>query len=70
MIHQKTNPECLRTPGKCYFFEYCHFESDKLNELKAHMENNTQSHMEAITVQVDKLRSLCESVRNTVRMSE
>jgi len=69
MIHQKSNPECLRTPGRCYYFEYCGFQSDNLNELKAHMENNTQSHIEAVTAKLSKMQSLCESVRNAVRMS-
>ncbi|KAF6039384.1 TRAF3 [Bugula neritina] len=54
----KTNPECLRTAGKCYYFEYCHFESDKLNELKAHLKSTTSKHLEALTVRVHELENV------------
>jgi len=68
IVHQKTNPECLRTAGKCYFFEYCHFESDNLNELKAHLKSKTSKHLEAIAVRVHELENVSTKSKDMVRI--
>ncbi|KAF6019057.1 TRAF3 [Bugula neritina] len=58
IVHQKTNPECLRTAGKCYFFEYCHFQSGDLNELKAHLKSKASKHLEALAVRAHELENV------------
>lgn len=67
-MHQRTHSDCVTTAGKCYYHEYCGFETNDLRELKAHLENTKAEHMEYLTVKVAEMEQSSNKAKQLVRI--
>ena len=66
VTHQRIDPDCLTKPGKCFYFDYCGFESSTIEELQRHLKENSRTHLESLTLKIDGLDQLSTKATDTV----
>ncbi|XP_067939718.1 TNF receptor-associated factor 3-like [Watersipora subatra] len=52
IVHMRTNMFCLSEAGKCYYYKYCNFEAEDVQELRKHLLAYEDFHLEKVTHQV------------------
>lgn len=65
-VHQRTHKDCITVPGRCYYYEYCGFETDSLQRLKDHLEDTKAEHMEYLTVKVAEMEQSSNKAKQLV----
>ncbi|XP_067938629.1 TNF receptor-associated factor 5-like [Watersipora subatra] len=55
IAHQRVNEDCLTKPDKCFYYEHCGFKASTISELKKHLHEAKNDHLEALALQVHHL---------------
>ena len=58
MVHQRTHPPCVSVAGKCYYHEYCKYTSTSVDDMRQHLLNRMDLHLQSLTVKVHELEQV------------
>ena len=65
-VHSRTHAQCVMTAGKCYYYEYCGFETKDVESLRHHLINTKAEHMEYLTVKVSEMEQHSNKAKQLV----